>query len=224
MATLDSQFTLCCKFVLQGPLKLTSADGGNKTGAQRERKSRQPPRERMKIEKIRPSAPADSASVDASASEPEIAPIDVKEMNNESTLEKGEKATDDLKTDGAGTVADNVVEVQPMEINSEDAVPTSVPDEKSESSSSNQTAEIGPVVNLEERDSAVAVIQDRNMSELSNTEGTVKLQESKKENVSDSPESIENQHGQKSDSVSAKEQDQLEEVCCSIRITVTRMF
>jgi hypothetical protein len=62
------------------------------------------------------------------------------------------------------------------------------------------------------------------MSELSNTEGTVKLQESKKENVSDSPESIENQHGQKSDSVSAKEQDQLEEVCCSIRITVTRMF
>ena len=223
-------------------MKLTPADGGNKTSAQRERKSRQPPRERMKIEKIRPSAPADSASVDTSASEPEIAPVDVKVMNNENTLEKGENATDDLKTNGAGTVADNVVEVQPMKINSEDAAPTvdavarsrnseiavesssSVPDEKSESSSSNQTAETGPVVNLEERDSAVAVIQDRNMSELSNTEGTVKLQESKKENVSDSPESIENQQGQKSDSVSAKEQDQLEEVRCSIRITVTKMF
>ena len=73
-------------------MKLTPADGGNKTSAQRERKSRQPPRERMKIEKIRPSAPADSASVDTSASEPEIAPVDVKVMNNESTLEKGEKA------------------------------------------------------------------------------------------------------------------------------------
>ena len=176
------------------------------------------------------------------ASEPEIAPVDVKVMNNENTLEKGENATDDLKTNGAGTVADNVVEVQPMKINSEDAAPTvdavarsrnseiavesssSVPDEKNELSSSNQTAETGPVVNLEERDSAVAVIQDRNMSELSNTEGTVKLQESKKENVSDSPESIENQQGQKSDSVSAKEQDQLEEVRCSIRITVTKMF
>ncbi|XP_072149805.1 golgin-84 [Setaria viridis] len=206
----------------KGPLKLTSA-------AQRERKSRQPPRERMKIEKIRPSAPADSSSVDASASEPVIAPIDVKEMNIEGTLEKGEKVTNDLKTDGAGTVADTVVEVQPMEVNSEDAAPaadvvahsrnseiavessSSVLDEKSESSSSNQTAEIGPVVNLEERDSDVAVVQDRNVSELSNTEGTVKLQESKKENVSDSPESIENQQGQKSDSVSVKEQDQLEE-------------
>ncbi|OEL30986.1 Golgin-84 [Dichanthelium oligosanthes] len=213
----------------KGPLKLTSADGGNKTAAQRERKSRQPPRERMKIEKIRPSPPADSSSVDASASEPEVAPTEVKEMNNEGTFEKVEKATEDLKTDGAGTVVDTVVEVQPMEINSEDAAPTvdvvadsrnsdivvesssSVPDEKSESSSSNQTAEIGPAVNLEERDSAVAVIQDRNVSELSNTEGTVKLQESKKENVSDSPESIENQHEQKSDSVSVKEQDQLEE-------------
>lgn len=186
----------------------------------------------MKIEKIRPSAPADSSSVDASASEPVIAPIDVKEMNIEGTLEKGEKVTNDLKTDGAGTVADTVVEVQPMEVNSEDAAPaadvvahsrnseiavessSSVLDEKSESSSSNQTAEIGPVVNLEERDSDVAVVQDRNVSELSNTEGTVKLQESKKENVSDSPESIENQQGQKSDSVSVKEQDQLEEVCC----------
>nr|CAB3478269.1 unnamed protein product [Digitaria exilis] len=208
----------------KGPLKLTSADGGSKTASQRERKSRQPPRERMKIEKIRPSPPADSSSADASASEPEIAPVEVKEMNSEGTLEKGEKATDDLKTDGAGTVVDTVVEVRPMEINSGDAAPTvdvahsrnsgtavesssSVPDGKSESGHSNQTTEIGPVVNLEERDSAVAVIQDRNMSESSNTEGTVKLQESKKENFPDSQESIDNQHGP----VSAKEQDQLEE-------------
>nr|CAB3474227.1 unnamed protein product [Digitaria exilis] len=208
----------------KGPLKLTSADGGSKTASQRERKSRQPPRERMKIEKIRPSPPADSSSADASASEPEIAPVEVKEMNSEGTLEKGEKATDDLKTDGAGTVVDTVVEVRPMEINSGDADPTvdvahsrnsgtavesssSVPDGKSESGHSNQTTEIGPVVNLEERDSAVAVIQDRNMSESSNTEGTVKLQESKKENFPDSQESIDNQRGP----VSAKEQDQLEE-------------
>ncbi|CAL4954605.1 unnamed protein product [Urochloa decumbens] len=213
----------------KGPLKLTSADGGSRAAAQRERKSRQPPRERMKIEKIRPSTPADSSSVDASASEPEIAPTEVKDMNNEGTLEKGEKATDDLKIDGAGTVADTALEVQPTEINSADAAPTadvvahsrnseiavesssSVPDEKNESSSSKQTAEIDPVINLEDRDSAVAGIQDRNVSELSNIEGTVKLQESKKENVSDSPEIIENQHGQKSDSVSVKEQDQLEE-------------
>jgi hypothetical protein len=185
----------------------------------------------MKIEKIRPSTPADSSSVDASASEPEIAPIDFKEVNNEGTLEKGEKATDDLKTDRAGTVADTVIEVQQMEVNSEDAAPTvdvaahsrnseiavesssSILDEKGEPSSSKLTAEVGPVVNLEERDSAVAVVQDKNVSESSNTEDTVKLQESKKENVSDSPESIENQQGQKSDSVSVKEQDQLEEVC-----------
>lgn len=212
-------------------MKLTYADGGNKTAAQRERKSRQPPRERMKIEKIRPSPAADSSSADASASEPEIAPIEVKEMDNEGTLEKGEKATDDLKSDGARTVVDTVVEIQPLEINSGDAVPTldvahsrnseiavesssSVPDEKSESGRSNQTTEIGPVANLEDRDSVVAVIQDNNVSESSNTEGTVKLQESKEDNVSDSPESIENQHGQKSDLVSVKDQDQLEEVCC----------
>jgi len=212
-------------------LKLTNADGGNKTSAQKERRSRQPPRERMKIEKIRPSPPADSSSVDTSASEPEVAPIDVKEVGNEGTLEKGEKATDDLKTDESGTVVNTTVEVQLMEKNSDNAAPTvdgvthsnsdiavesysSVPDEKSELSSSNQTAEIGPVINLEERNSAVAIIQDRNVSELPNTEVAGKLQESKKENVSDSPESIEDRHEQKSDSVSVKEQDQLDEVRC----------
>ncbi|CAD6236806.1 unnamed protein product [Miscanthus lutarioriparius] len=212
----------------KGPLKLTNADGGNKTSAQKERRSRQPPRERMKIEKIRPSPPADSSSVDTSASEPEVAPIDVKEVGNEGTLEKGEKATDDLKTDESGTVVNTTVEVQLMEKNSDNAAPTvdgvthsnsdiavesysSVPDEKSKLSSSNQTAEIGPVINLEERNSAVAIIQDRNVSELPNTEVAGKLQESKKENVSDSPESIEDRHEQKSDSVSVREQDQLDE-------------
>lgn len=211
-------------------MKLTNADGGNKTSAQKERRSRQPPRERMKIEKIRPSPPADSSSIDTSASEPEVAPVDVKE-GNEGTLEKGAKATDDLKTDESGTVVNTTVEVQLMEKNSDNAAPTvdgvthsnseiavesysSVPDEKSELSSSNQTAEIGPVINLEERDSAVAIIQDRNVSELRNTEVAGKLQESKKENVTDSPESIEDRHEQKSDSVSVKEQDQLDEVRC----------
>lgn len=212
-------------------MKLTNADGGNKASAQKERRSRQPLRERMKIEKIRPSPPADSSSVDTSASEPEVTQVNVKEVGNEVTLEKGEKATDDLKTDKSGTVVNSTVEVQPMEKNSDNAAPivdgvihsnsetavesySSVPDEKSELSSSNQTAEIGPVINLEERDSAVTIIQDRNVSELPNTEVAGKLQESKKENVSDSPESIEDRHEQKSESVSVKEQDQLDEVCC----------
>lgn len=212
-------------------MKLTNADGGNKTSAQKERRTRQPPRERMKIEKIRPSLPADSSSVDTSASEPEVGPVDVKEVGKEGTLEKGEKATDDLKADESGTVANVMVGVQQMEKNYDNAAPTvdgvthsnseidvenhsSFPDEKSELSSSNQNTEIGPVINLEERDSAVAIIQDRNVSELPNTEVAGKLQESKKENVSDSPESIEDRHEQKSDSVSVKEQDQLDEVGC----------
>ncbi|WVZ68865.1 hypothetical protein U9M48_017747 [Paspalum notatum var. saurae] len=214
---------------VKGPLKLTTADGGSRASAQKERKSRQPPRERMKIEKIRPSPLTDSSSVDASSIQPEVAPIDVKEVNSEVTLEKGEKTFGDLKTSGDDTVVDTAVDVQLMEKNSNDAVPamddvthstnpeiavessSSVPDEKSESSSSNQTAEIGPVADLEEKDSTVAVIQDRNISELTNTEGTGKLLESKKDTVSDSPESVGDQHGQKSDSVSVKEQDQLEE-------------
>ncbi|KAL6614536.1 hypothetical protein ACP70R_036806 [Stipagrostis hirtigluma subsp. patula] len=211
----------------KGPLKLTSADGGNKTVAQKERKSRQPPRERMKIEKIRPSPPVESSSVDASATEPEAAPIDIKEVNIEGTLEKGEKASVSLKTDGGVTVVDTAVEVQPTEKNTENAVPdmdsvghagnsdvaaesSSVSDETSEPSSSNQNAEVGPVVNLDEKDSAVAVIQERNVSELPNTESTSKQQESKKENYPDSNESSEHRQGQKSDPV-VKEQDQLEE-------------
>ncbi|NP_001348609.1 Golgin-84 [Zea mays] len=209
----------------KGPLKLTNADGGNKTSAQKERRGRQPPRERMKIEKIRPLPPADSSSVDTSASEPEVAPVDVKKVYNEGTLEKGEKATDDLKTDGSGTVVNTMVEVQLMEKNSFNATVdgvthsnseiavesySSIPSEKSGSNSSSQTAKIDPVINLE-RDSAVAVTEDRNVSELPNTEVMGKPEESKKENVSDSPESIEDRHEQKSDSISVKEQDQLEE-------------
>ncbi|XP_062221076.1 golgin-84-like [Phragmites australis] len=212
----------------KGSLKLTTADGGNRTLAHKERKSRQPPRERIKIEKIRPSPPADSSSVDASASEPRIASTDVKEVDTEGTLEKGENATTNPKIDGSVTVVDSTVEVQQTEKKSEDTTPSvdsvahsgnseiavesssAVPDEKSDPSSSNQTAEIGPVVNLE-KDSAVAVIQERNASELPNTGGTGNLHESNKENFSDSLESIENQQGQKSDSVSVKEQDQLEE-------------
>ncbi|PWZ12014.1 Golgin-84 [Zea mays] len=168
----------------KGPLKLTNADGGNKISAQKEKRSRQRPRERMKIEKIRPSPPADSSSVDTSASEPEVTPIDVKEVGNEGTLEKGEKGTDGLKTDGSGIV-NTMVEVQLMQKNSDNATLDgvthtnseiavesyfSVLDAKSESSSSNQTSEIGSVINLEERDSTVAVIQDTNASELPNTE------------------------------------------------------
>ncbi|AQL00646.1 Golgin candidate 1 [Zea mays] len=168
----------------KGPLKLTNADGGNKISAQKEKRSRQRPRERMKIEKIRPSPPAGSSSVDTSASEPEVTPIDVKEVGNEGTLEKGEKGTDGLKTDGSGIV-NTMVEVQLMQKNSDNATLDgvthtnseiavesyfSVMDAKSESSSSNQTSEIGSVINLEERDSTVAVIQDTNASELPNTE------------------------------------------------------
>ncbi|AQL00645.1 Golgin candidate 1 [Zea mays] len=209
----------------KGPLKLTNADGGNKISAQKEKRSRQRPRERMKIEKIRPSPPAGSSSVDTSASEPEVTPIDVKEVGNEGTLEKGEKGTDGLKTDGSGIV-NTMVEVQLMQKNSDNATLDgvthtnseiavesyfSVMDAKSESSSSNQTSEIGSVINLEERDSTVAVIQDTNASELPNTEVTGKLQESKKASVSDSSESIEDRRKQKSDTISVKEQDQLEE-------------
>ncbi|AQL00641.1 Golgin candidate 1 [Zea mays] len=179
----------------------------------------------MKIEKIRPSPPAGSSSVDTSASEPEVTPIDVKEVGNEGTLEKGEKGTDGLKTDGSGIV-NTMVEVQLMQKNSDNATLDgvthtnseiavesyfSVMDAKSESSSSNQTSEIGSVINLEERDSTVAVIQDTNASELPNTEVTGKLQESKKASVSDSSESIEDRRKQKSDTISVKEQDQLEE-------------
>ncbi|XP_062206837.1 golgin-84-like [Phragmites australis] len=212
----------------KGSLKLTTTDGSNRTVAQKERKSRQPPRERMKIEKIRPSPSADSSSVDASASEPEVASTEVKEVNNEEALEKGDNATASPKTEGGVAVIDTAVKVQRIEKNSEDTTPgvdgvahsgnleiavesSLVSDEKNEPGSINQTAEIVPVVNLEEKDSVVSVIQERNASELPNTGATGKLHESKKENFSDSPESTENQQGQKTDSVSVKEQDPLEE-------------
>jgi hypothetical protein len=74
----------------------------------------------MKIEKIRPSPPADSSSVDTSDSEPEVTQIDVKEVGNEGTLEKGEKATNGLKTDGS-RIVNTMVEVQLMEKNSDNA-------------------------------------------------------------------------------------------------------
>ncbi|KAL6845585.1 hypothetical protein ACP4OV_025080 [Aristida adscensionis] len=214
----------------KGPLKLTTADGGNRTAAQKERKSRQPPRERMKIEKIRPSPPIQSPSVDATATEPEVTPIDVKEVNDEVTPENREEVSTNPKTDGDVIVVDTAIEIQPTEKNAEDAVPSmdsvvhsvtsdiaaesssSVHDEIIEPSSSNQNAETGPVVNLEEKDSTVDVIQERNVSESPSTEGTSKLQVSKKENYPDSQDKISEIHpGQKSDPVSVKEQDQLEE-------------
>jgi hypothetical protein len=216
---------------LQGSLKLGTADGSSRAAAQKERKSRQPPRERMKIEKLRPSQHADSSSVDTSASEPEIISTDVKEENNEGTLEKGDSTTANPKTDQDVTDIDNTVEVQQTEKKSEDSTPSldsvehpgdseitvesgsTISDEKSESSNSNQTVEIVPVVNLEEKDSAVSDTKERNATELPNDiGGTIKPHESKKESTSDSLESTETQHGQKPESVSVKEQDQLEEV------------
>jgi hypothetical protein len=216
---------------LQGSLKLGTADGSSRLAAQKERKSRQPPRERMKIEKLRPSQSADSSSVDASASEPEITSTDVKEVNNEGTLEKGESTTANPKTDQDVTDIDNAVEVQQTEKKSEDSSPSldsvehpgnseitvesgsTISDEKSEPSSSNQMVEIAPVVNLDEKDSVVSDTKERNATELpNNIGGTIKPHESKKASTLDSPESTETQHGQKPESVSVKEQDQLEEV------------
>lgn len=223
------------KFTLQGPLKLAAADGGNRAAAQKERRSRQPPRERMKIEKIRPSLPSDSSSVDASASEPEVTSTDVKEVNIESTSEKRDNSTANPKTDQDVAVVDTTVQVQQTEKKIEDSTPvldgvehthtgnseisvessSTISDEKSEPSSSNQTAEIAPVVNLEEKDSVTSDTKERNASEIPNVTNvgdTAKPHESKKESTTDSSESTENQHGEKSYSVSVKEQDQLEEV------------
>jgi hypothetical protein len=206
-----------------------AADGNNRAAARKERKSRQPPLEQMKIEKIRTSPPANSSSVDASASEPEITSTDVKEVKNKGTLEKRDSTTANPKTDQDVAVVDTSVEVQQTEKNSEDSTPSfdavehpgnsevaiestsNISDDKSEPSSSNQTVEITPVVSLEEKDSVVSDTKERSAFELSSTS---KPHEPKKESTSDSPESTENQHGQKSesDSVSVKEQDQLEEV------------
>uniref|UniRef100_A0ACD5W1N3 Uncharacterized protein n=1 Tax=Avena sativa TaxID=4498 RepID=A0ACD5W1N3_AVESA len=216
----------------KGPLKLTTGDAGNKAGAPKERKNRQPPRERIKIEKIKPSVRADSSNADAiaSASEPEVTSFDVKGVNDGGTSEKGENTAVDLKNDRGVSVIDNVVEVQSVEKKPEDtgsvtdgvtdsgrlesASESSVPsvsDEKDEPSSSNQSTEIVLAVSLEDKDTAVAIIQERNIPEVPDTQDSGKSQESKKDNLSDSPEITENQQEHKSDSVPLKDQDQLEE-------------
>lgn len=213
-------------------MKLTTVDASKKTVAQKERKNRQPPRERIKIEKIKPSPGGDSSNVVAiaSASEPEVISIDFKGANDEGTSDKAENTTVDLKNDRGVNAIDGVVEVQSLEKNPEDAGPVmdgvadsghlesasessvpSVPDEKSEPSSSNQATEIAPAVSLDEKDMSVAVIQERNISEIPDIQGSGKLQESMKDNLSGSPEIIENQQEDKSDSVPVKDQDQLEE-------------
>ncbi|KAM0837832.1 hypothetical protein ACQ4PT_061359 [Festuca glaucescens] len=214
----------------KGPLKLTTGDAGNKTGAQKERKNRQPPRERIKIEKIKPSARADSSNVDATATanEPEVTSVDVKGANDEGTSDKGENTSVDLKNDvnvvnkavevqsvekkpeDTGSVTDGVTDSGRLESASESSVP-SVSDEKSEPSSSNQSTEIGLAVSLEDKETAVAIIQERNISELPNTQGSGKSQDTKKDDLVDSPETTENQQEHKSDLVPMKDQDQLEE-------------
>lgn len=218
----------------KGPLKLAAGDAGNKTGAQKERKSRQPPRERIKIEKIKPSARADSSNVDATATatsnEPEVTSVDVKGANDEGASDKGEHASVDLKNDRGVDVVNKAVEVQSVEKKPEDtgsvtdgvtdsgrlesASESSVPsvsDEKNEPSSSNQSTEIGLAVSLEDKDTAVAIIQERNISELPDTQGSGKSQDMKKDDLADSPETTETQQEHKSDSVPLKDQDQLEE-------------
>jgi hypothetical protein len=223
---------------LQGSLKLATGDAGNKTGAQKERKNRQPPRERIKIEKIKPSARADSSNVDATATatanEPEATSVDVKAANDEGASDKGENASVDLKNDRGVNVVNKAVEVQSVEKKPEDtgsvtdgvtdsgrlesASESSVPsvsDEKNEPSSSNQSTEIGLAVSLEDKDTAVAIIQERSVSELPDTQGSGKSQDTKKDDLVDSPETTENQQEHKSDSVPLKDQDQLEEVSCS---------
>ncbi|VAH63465.1 unnamed protein product [Triticum turgidum subsp. durum] len=218
----------------KGPLKLTTGDAGNRTAAQKERKNRQPPRERIKIEKIKPSARPDSSNDDAlaivSASEPEVTSVDVKGANAESTSDKVENTTVDLKNDVAANAVDNAVEVQSIERTPEDTGPItdhvadsgnlesasessapSVPDEKNEPSSSNQSTDIGLAVSLEDKDTAVAVIQERTISGVPDSQGSGKSQDLKKDNLSDPPEITQNQQEHKSESVPLKDQDQLEE-------------
>jgi hypothetical protein len=229
---------VCCKFALQGPLKLTTGDASAKTVAQKERKNRQPPRERIKIEKIKPTARADASNVDAtasaSASEPEVTSAEVKGANDDGASDKGDSNDADLKNDRGVNVVDNAVEVQSVEKKPEDtgsvtdgatdfgrlesASESSAPsvlDEKNEPSSSNQSADIGLEVSVEDKDTAVAVVHEKSSSEVPDTRGSVKSQELKKDSLSDSPEITENQQEHKSDSIPLKEQDQLEEVCCS---------
>ncbi|KAF0906809.1 hypothetical protein E2562_013210 [Oryza meyeriana var. granulata] len=214
----------------KGPLKLTAGDAGSRAPSQKERKSKQPPRERIKIEKIRPSPPVDSSSADASASKPDVASSDVKGLDDDAGAQKVEKAVIDLKNDAGADVVDTDVEVQSTEKKTEDAAlavdgaadsgnsesaaessAPSVPDERCEPSSSNQDTEIISAVNLEEKDSAMEVIQERNIKEVPDTQVSGKSQDSKREGLSDSPESTENQQEHKLDSGSVKDQDQLEE-------------
>uniref|UniRef100_A0A0E0N2C3 Golgin-84 n=1 Tax=Oryza rufipogon TaxID=4529 RepID=A0A0E0N2C3_ORYRU len=213
-----------------GPLKLATGDAGSRTAAQKERKSRQPPRERIKIEKIRPSPPVDSSSVDASASKPDVSSSDVKGLDDDGGAEKEEKVVVDRKNDIGAEVVDTEVEVQSTERSAEDAAivvdgaadsgnsegaaessAPSVPDERCEPSISNQDAEIVSAVNLEEKDSAMEVIHEKNIKEVPDTQVSGKSQDSKREGLSDSPESTENQQEHKLDSGSVKDQDQLEE-------------
>uniref|UniRef100_A0A0D9YEV1 Golgin-84 n=1 Tax=Oryza glumipatula TaxID=40148 RepID=A0A0D9YEV1_9ORYZ len=214
----------------KGPLKLATGDAGSRTAAQKERKSRQPPRERIKIEKIRPSPPVDSSSVDASASKPDVSSSDVKGLDDDGGAEKEEKVVVDRKNDIGAEVVDTEVEVQSTERSAEDAAivvdgaadsgnsegaaessAPSVPDERYEPSISNQDAEIVSAVNLEEKDSAMEVIHEKNIKEVPDTQVSGKSQDSKREGLSDSPESTENQQEHKLDSGSVKDQDQLEE-------------
>ncbi len=214
-------------------MKLATGDAGSRTAAQKERKSRQPPRERIKIEKIRPSPPVDSSSVDASASKPDVSSSDVKGLDDDGGAEKEEKVVVDRKNDIGAEVVDTEVEVQSTERSAEDAAivvdgaadsgnsegaaessAPSVPDERCEPSISNQDAEIVSAVNLEEKDSAMEVIHEKNIKEVPDTQVSGKSQDSKREGLSDSPESTENQQEHKLDSGSVKDQDQLEEVGC----------
>ncbi|KAL5226614.1 hypothetical protein ABZP36_014879 [Zizania latifolia] len=214
----------------KGPLKLTAGEAFNRTATQKERKSRQPLRERIKIEKIRPLPLVDSSSHDASASKPEVASSDVKGLNDDGGAEKAEKAVVDLKNDVVAENIDTEVGVQVTEKNTEDAAlamdgaadsgnsesaaegsAPSVPDEKCEPSNGNQNTEIVSTVNLEEKDSAMAVTQERNIKEVPDIQVPGKSQGSKREGLSDSPESTENQQEHKLDSVCVKDQDQLEE-------------
>uniref|UniRef100_A0A0E0DZ71 Golgin-84 n=1 Tax=Oryza meridionalis TaxID=40149 RepID=A0A0E0DZ71_9ORYZ len=213
-----------------GPLKLATGDAGSRTAAQKERKSRQPPRERIKIEKIRPSPPVDSSSVDASASKPDVASSDVKGLDDDGGAEKEEKVVVDRKNDIGAEVVDTEVEVQSTERSAEDAAivvdgaadsgnsegaaessAPSVPHERCEPSISNQDAEIVSAVNLEEKDSAMEVIHEKNIKEVPDTQVSGKSQDFKREGLSDSPESTENQQEHKLDSGSVKDRDQLEE-------------
>ncbi|EEC71465.1 hypothetical protein OsI_03707 [Oryza sativa Indica Group] len=153
-----------------------------------------------------------------------------KGLDDDGGAEKEEKVVVDRKNDIGAEVVDTEVEVQSTERSAEDAAivvdgaadsgnsegaaessAPSVPDERCEPSISNQDAEIVSAVNLEEKDSAMEVIHEKNIKEVPDTQVSGKSQDSKREGLSDSPESTENQQEHKLDSGSVKDQDQLEE-------------